>query len=68
MTVIITFENGQKQLWYLVLVQELPTDLKPIMAWQIEELINELEDCEVEATSISSVRTIKFLDDCYQIA
>lgn len=68
MTVIIKFKEGQKQVWHMMSLQELSADLKCMLAMQLKELIDEMEDCENEGASIGSVHAIRFLDDCYRAA
>lgn len=68
MAIIIKFNEGRKEVWHVVALDELPSDTKAILAIQFKELINEVEDSEDEAASIGSVRAVQFLDDCYLAA
>lgn len=68
MVIIITFKEGQEQVWHLLALEELSTDLKRILAVQLEGLIDDLEVCEDEGVSLGSVDVIRFLDGCYQAA
>ncbi len=68
MAIIIKFKEGRKQVWHLVALQDLSLDIKRILAVQLKELIDKLEDCEDEGASVGSVHAIRFLDDCYQAA
>jgi hypothetical protein len=68
MTIIIKFNQRRKEVWHVVALQELISDFKHILAMQLKELINEIEDCEDEAASVGTVRAVQFLDDCYLVA
>lgn len=68
MRLVITFKEGRKQVWHLIELKVLSTDLKRSLAVQLTELIDEIEDCEDDAASIGSVHAIQFLDGCFRAA
>jgi len=68
MKIIIKFNEKRKEVWHVVALPELISDIKHILSMQLKELVNEIEDCEDEAASVGTVRAVQFLDDCYLVA
>jgi hypothetical protein len=65
---IIRFKNGLKEVWNIMPVEDLCTNIKLNLKVQVMEFINEIEDCEDETASIASIYAVKFLDSCYLAA
>ena len=68
MTFIIKFRDGRKEVWRVMELKCLSTDIKRLLLIQFKEFIDEIEDCEKESASIGSIRAIEYLDGCYQAA
>jgi len=68
MVVVIKFKDGKKEIWHVVKLVDLVTEIKLTLGVQLRELINEIEDHENDLVSIGSVRDVQFLDQCYLAA
>ena len=68
MTIIIKFHEGRKEVWHVMPVQDLSSEIRRILWVLIREVLDEIETYEHEEASSGSVDAVRFLDDCYRAA
>ncbi len=65
MAKVIKFHQGDKQIWHVLALSELPQDMKRMLIVQVRELIHEIEDCD---SSNIHLRLVELLERCFKSA